>query len=536
MSYQLLLVDDEIHAIEGVRSDLDLDSLNISRLYTAFNLNQAKEIIQREKIDIMLCDIEMPQGSGLELLSWVREYDPNIVSIFITSHADFRYAKEAIQLGILDYLLKPVLASELERVIRKAQEAIDQNSEISQIKQSHLLWMKHKSVVIERFWLDLITHTIPSNWPAILKEAEHHQLPILEETVFLPILISVKRWNRTLSRRDERIMEYALKKTAEELILGEQRNGILFYLDHGEILCIYEYDKQLEESFDAQIIQSCNHYIQTGNQYFYCDLSCYIGKPVETPQVADMVANLRRQDHNNVAFYNQTFQFGDNFDTSSVVEMPDMSIWITLLKSGTKDEVMMQVKDFLMNLVRDQRINAPILYRFHQDFMQALFSYLNVIGIQAHQLYGDDDSKRLSELAVQSVDGLISWVDHALDKAIFQTQAIEESETVVQQVKRYIDHHLDQELSRDAIANDVYLNPDYLSRIFKRETGHSISDYVLLARMNKAKELLRQTNIPISAIATSVGHTNFSHFARIFKKHVGIGPTEYRNQFKENMG
>ncbi len=533
MSYHLLLVDDEVHAIEGVKSDLDLEKLDISRLYTAFSLNQARDIILREKIDIILCDIEMPQGSGLELLSWVREHDPNIVSIFLTSHADFRYAKEAIQLGILDYLLKPVLASDLEKVIRRAQDIIDQNSELSRIRQSHLLWMKHKTVIIERFWLDLITHTIPGNRSDILKEAESRQLPILEGSTFLPILITVKKWHKPLSRRDERIMEYALKKTAEEVILGEQRNGIFFYLDHGEILGIYEYDSRIEESLDPQIVESCNQYIESGNRYFYCDLSCYVGKPVETPCVADMVASLRQQDRDNVAFYNRTFLYEDRVDGSAMVEMPDMSLWITLLKSGTRDAVMREVKHFLDGLVREQRINAPILHRFHQDFMQALFSYLNMIGIQAHQLYGDDASRQLAELAGQSLDGLIAWIDHALDKAIVHTRALEETESVVQQVKRYIDTHLDQDLSRDSIANDVFLNPDYLSRIFKRETGYSISDYVLAARIRKAKELLRQTNIPVSAVATSVGYTNFSHFARIFKKHVGIGPTDYRNQFRK---
>jgi len=532
MSYHLLLVDDEVHAIEGVRSDLDLEKLDISRLYTAFNLNQAKDIIQREHIDIILCDIEMPQGSGLELLAWVREHDPNIVSIFLTSHADFRYAKEAIQLGILDYLLKPVLASELEKVIRKAQNIIDQNSELSRIKQSHLLWMKHKAVIIERFWVDLITHTIPSNWADILKEAEYHQLPILKGATFQPILITVKKWRKPLTRRDERIMEYALKKTAEELILGDKRNGIFFYLDHGEILGIYEYDRKMEESLDQQIVESCNHYIQSGNRYFYCDLSCYVGKPVETPYIADMVAALRRQDRNNVAFYNRAFHYKEDFEAAPSVDMPDMSLWITLLKSGTKEAVVKEVKHFLDGLVREQRINAHILHRFQQDLMQALFSYLNMIGIQAHQLYGDETSIHQAELAGQSMEGLIAWVDFVLNKAIDHTKVVEESESVVQQVKRYIDTHLDQDLSRDSIASDVFLNPDYLSRIFKRETGYSISDYVLAARINKAKELLRQTNIPVSSVATSVGHTNFSHFARIFKKHVGIGPTEYRNQYR----
>src|SRR5690606_14430104 len=114
--------------LEGLKSDLELDKLNINQLFVAYSMKQAREIIEREHIDIMLCDIEMPQGNGLELLQWVKNNEYQIVTIYLTSHADFSYAKEALQLGSLDYLLKPVVVSELEEVIKKAQIEIDKNS------------------------------------------------------------------------------------------------------------------------------------------------------------------------------------------------------------------------------------------------------------------------------------------------------------------------------------------------------------------------------------------------------------------------
>ena len=86
-----------------------------------------------------------------------------------------------------------------------------------------------------------------------------------------------------------------------------------------------------------------------------------------------------------------------------------------------------------------------------------------------------------------------------------------------------------EDMSREDIANHVYLNPDYLTRIFKRETGMSISDYVLQQRLGIAAELLAGTDLPISAIASKVGYANFSHFSRMFKKHMDLGPAEYRS-------
>ena len=530
MTYRLLLVDDEIHAIEGVKSDLDMDKLQISELFTALNLKQAQAVFQREKIDIMLCDIEMPQGSGLELLAWVKEHYPHVIPIFLTSHADFKYAKEAIQLGSLDYLLKPVLAEVLEKVIQRAQGIIDHNSEMSRNQQSHQLWMKHKSLIIERFWLDLIQHTIPSHPEAIRKHIEYHQLPILETSAFIPLLISVQQWNKTLSRRDEKIMEYALKNSAEEIIMGSERNGLFFYLDRGKMLGIFAI-QEIGTGERAQFVEACNRYIETCSNYFYCSVSCYLGNPVPAQGVADMVSGLRLQDRNNVAFTKGVFPYVETLDNKLPIEVPDLSVWMSLLKTGSKDMVIQEFEKFLDQLVKTRMIDANILHVLHQDFMQALYTFLNIIGIQAHHLYGDDTSRNLSELAERSVADFMSWVHHALDKAVNQTKAVGETETVVQTVQRYIANHIEQDLSRDTIANHVFLNPDYLSRIFKKETGYSISDYVLKERIHMAKELLSQTNIPVSSIASAVGHTNFSHFAKIFKKHVGLGPSEFRIQF-----
>ncbi|HZG87992.1 response regulator [Paenibacillus sp.] len=528
MSYHLLLVDDEVHAIEGVKADLDLEALRISQLFVAYNSKQAKEYLENERIDIMLCDIEMPQGSGLDLLAWVNGRQSHTVTIFLTSYADFKYAKEALQLGSLDYLLKPVLPDELERVIRKAQKEIDRNGEIHQSSQAHQLWMKHHSLIIERFWLDLINQTIPSHAAAIRAQIEQQQLPLTPDMSFFPILISVQKWNKELNRRDEKIMEYALKNSAEEVFLKNDTNGMFIYIDRSLLLGIMTTNVSVMTD-DDQMVTSCEQYIEMCNRYFYCDVSCYLGQPVAAYQMAEMTAVLRKKVENNVAFYNRVFTFDAELRSERKPVLPELNVWISLLKTGTKQSIITEVENFVHQLVQSQAIDAKVLRQFHQDFMQALYAYLNVEGIQAHRLFGDEESISLSDQAGRSVRDLLLWVHHAVNKATHQAEKVKKSDTVVQSVQRYIAQYLDQDLSRESIAEMVFLNPDHLSRLFKKETGYSISDYILMERIKRAKELLSQTNIPISSIAASVGHTNFSHFARIFKKYVGVGPSEFRS-------
>ncbi|GMK39134.1 AraC family transcriptional regulator [Paenibacillus sp. CCS19] len=529
MNYHLLIVDDEVHAIEGVKADLDLQKLQISELYTANNIRQAKEWLDSERIDIMLCDIEMPQGSGLELLTWVREQSPNTVTIFLTSHADFKYAREALTLGSLDYLLKPVLAEELESAIRKAQSVIDKNSENSQNVKFHQLWQKQQSFIIERFWLDLINHSIPGYSAAIREHVERHHIPITEDSVFFPMLISIQQWNKEMKRRDETILEYALRNSAEEMIIGSYENGICFQLDRGLLLVIMMADREMPWDED-RLKEAASLYVESCHRFFYCDLSLYLGRSVEVYEMSGMIEALRERDRNNVAFSNRVLALDLKVCVEQPARLPELSALSSLLKVGTKDAVKLEVEKYLDDMVRTQELDAETLHRFSQDFIQVLYIFLNTRGIQAHQLFGDEQSRRTAEKAGRSVTDMKVWVHHAIDKAMHQADAVKENDTVVQTIKRYIQLNLDQDMSRETIADQVYLNPDYLSRIFKKETGYSISDYVLLERIHKAKELLKQTDVSVSSVASSVGYTNFSHFAKIFKKYVGIGPTEFRSQ------
>ena len=101
-------------------------------------------------------------------------------------------------------------------------------------------------------------------------------------------------------------------------------------------------------------------------------------------------------------------------------------------------------------------------------------------------------------------------------------------QTPVRRAMDYIRRNIDRDLSRTDIAEAIYLNPEYLSRLFKRETGSSLNDYIITEKMRAAQALLGDTNIPVSIIATKVGYSNFSYFSQVFKKYTGLSPLEYR--------
>ncbi len=157
---------------KGLRKPVDWERIGVSEVHTAYNVHDAKRVFAQHSIDLLLCDIEMPQGSGLELLAWVKVNHSAAESIFLTCHADFHYAKQAVQLGSFDYLLKPVPIPELESVIARAIAKRDESSKKEEYSRYGQCWVQHQPLLIERFWLDILNRFIPAHPEAIRQAAE----------------------------------------------------------------------------------------------------------------------------------------------------------------------------------------------------------------------------------------------------------------------------------------------------------------------------------------------------------------------------
>jgi two-component system, response regulator YesN len=525
--WNLIIVDDENLIVEDIKASIDWSKLGISNVFTAFSMRKAKEIFESDKINIMLCDIEMPQGSGLELLSWVREHSPKTESIFLTCHADFSYAKEAVRLGSLDYILKPIPYDELEKAITKAIDKVKRDSQLEEFSRFGEFWFKHQPLLIERFWLDIINLNIPSTPEDIKAAADYRNIPYTNQMKVLPILVGVQQWYKKMSLQDEKIMEYGLKNVAEEMLAKEGQVGQFFQLRNGEVLGIVFLGNE-SNCYINELEENCKKYIVSCNQYLNCDISCYAGEPVYAHELAAMVNQLILMEKNNVAFYNNVFLFSQQPMLPSTISTTDMSAWEVMIKKGLKDKVISEVEQYLEHLATTTGLNANMLYQFQQNFVQMLYKVLEHKGIQANQLLDDSQSLELQIQSVHSVIETAKWIQGLLAKVDEYTAEQRKSEMVVKKVKDYIRLNLDQELTREQISTYVYLNADYLDRVFKKETGVSVTKYMMEERLKVACELLSKTEISISEIAAAVGYTSLSTFSSMFKKMSSMSPAGYR--------
>jgi two-component system response regulator YesN len=426
--YNLLVVDDELYAVKGITQGMEWSQMNITQVFEAYNVQEAKQQFAEAHIDIVICDIEMPSNNGLVLLEWIKENYPSVETIFVTGHADFSYAREALHLGSFDYLLKPVNYEELKKVVDRVIEKLDQD----RTHQKYFsLFQSQKPLMEERFWQDLFAQRISPTSTELEHLIAKYQLNITPEMIVLPILISVEMWQKELTVREEEVMEYALRNAAAELIVSDG-HGCVIQDRNGHNLVLL-YNSPIEKMDTDEISRRCERYLSASNKYFYCHLSCYIGGAVSFPLLLKMYISLLEMERSNV--------------TQSNKVLAQFNLWSQRIVSLNPDVILHEEK---------------------------------------------------------------------------------EQGSVIQKIYDYVDEHLQEEISREQIAEFVHFNPAYLSRLFRKETGESLTDCILKKRMEKAKLLLSTTNIKISDISSLVGYGNIPHFTKMFKRYNGVTPQDYR--------
>ncbi len=260
-------------------------------------------------------------------------------------------------------------------------------------------------------------------------------------------------------------------------------------------------------------------------------LACDIGVETTTSDLADIVDGLQGIKHDNVALRSGLFYLTDHEKQRAELDVTNINRWASFLMQTPNENLAHETELYISQLVETGRMDAVVLKQFNQDFLQIVYSLMEQKNIQAHLIFSDPFSISLFEKATNSVYDTMEWVRHIILRVKDYSTKLEDSLSVIDKVKRYISLHIGEELSREDIASYVYLNPDYLTRLFKKETGQTITEYIQSERIESTKKLMETTSLSVSKIAEKMGYSNFSHFARMFRKNTGLSPLEYKKQY-----
>ena len=523
----LLIVDDEFSTLQMLQEKLQWKKLGFSELRTALSKPEAIKLAEVYDADVLLCDIEMPRGSGLELLEWFNSYKPGVRCVFMTCHAEFSYAQRALQLGSFDYILKPPDFEKLEEILKAAIDSVQTHQKLEQINNS---WEDNKKSISKQFWKDIFVGDIYPSMESIKNYLSQHHLDIrIDSSYFLHILISPKRFSEDMGQGDHKLMLYALRNMTEEL-LSIENIGYEFQAFSGDTtLMMLELPKS--HSIQAEILQKqCTKLVSFSKEYLDITVCCYIGTAARVTEIPSQIETLQIMDFNNVILTNSVMELAKYDKYHLPYQDQGKSVFEDcrlLLDRGKYDSLLKLISNTLSSKGIASRTG---LERFYINFYILLYDFAEKHFIFLDKLFNDEKSQQLTAAARSSVEDMGRWTDYAV--SVLQEFDHKNTEYLrpVDLTRFYIENHLSEDLTLEKVAEQVHLNPDYLNRIFKKEFGMSINKYAIGQKIEHAKWLLRHTDKPLVEIAAQVGYFNYSSFTRMFQKVVGCSPQEWKQR------
>ena len=527
----MLVVDDEAYALKGITEAIDWSDLPLSAIREADSARAAMDILEREPVDLVISDIEMPGENGMELLRWIRDKHPDTPVVFLTGHARFDYAREALQLGCFDYALKPIDHDALKGIVARAIKEIQRRRALREVEATmdvyRRQWTSELPILVERFWQDLLAGRVPPDPDRLNRQFELYGIPLRADGFVLPILLSIEQWDVDLGASDEQIMEYAVRKAALETIAGDAPGTVL--QDRSDLNLLLLYLPEPDAVDRPALLQRCRRYVEACKSYFHSRVSCYVGVPAPVSGLPERIDRLMQAERCNVSAAQSVI------DASVAAEgaaggggaLPSMAEWGFLLENDQQDELLRQL-EAAVSRQRDEQTSRETLELLYHGILHLVFQTAHRRGASVYE------AATVSELndpqACRSPQQLMHWAARLIGKAAAAFRDKRDSSAVVAKVNAYIQQNLHRDLSRDEIAAAVYRNPAYLSRLFRKETGLSLSESIAQQRIERAKKLLVETNDKISNIAEGLGYLHFSYFAKLFRKMTGYTPQDYRKK------
>lgn len=504
--YKMLIVDDEKTERECIRYLTEQSKLALE-VKEAPDAQDALRILKEWPADILFTDVQMPVMSGLELAKRTREFLPDIKTIIFSSYAEFEYARTAMTLGAENYILKPVVPDELESTLIKVIKELDEarDSRIQQDRQ-------------QTYLLQYALQTcINGNYkPSVSDPEVSRQLDSFSQLVLLDFSGSFLEKNYTAFYES---LRSCLHLDMETLSLSPNQALLFLRCKYDNA---YEFGCRLHSYITETFKTEC--YISVGRPL--CGHDSLQDAYTLTEQ--QMEQRFWNPEHKIFAYdhENSTEETMDGLDDDSLLSMIKRNL-------SSKDAASLQKNlDLLFQKYRMPSNQSQIFVKF-------VFS--NLLTTMYPFLPAELDGKRtnfkpldtlITELYIQpDIMEIISTVQSLAEKII---KSYESTGTNVRReilsVQDYIDKNYSRDLSVEMLASLVYLTPDYLSRLFKKSTEKSLSQYIRQVRMEKASDLLRTTNRKVIDIGIDVGYPNYSYFCQSFREYFGKSPEKYRQE------
>ena len=531
--YRIFLVEDEVVIRKGIVNSIPWEREGLNLVGEASDGEVAYPLIMKEKPDILLTDIRMPFMDGLELCRLVKKDLPQIKIIILSGFNEFDYAKTAIQLGVTDYLLKPINSTQLLEAIHKVTDQIEREQELSKLMERYRLEQEETAIRDRnRLFQELVSGNRPvqellelSGELSIPLSSAWYNIVLLKAT---SIHHAADEYSPSVVAVDKIVTEQADQLHCMIFDRGLEGKALLFQADSEEELV------RLQSEMLDEIVRMLKAYPQI--RYFGG-----IGQPVS--RISALPESFRKAgkgfahrffvEENMIVDSDRLFlghmeTASEEIDLSHIKSSQiDRDGIKSFLRVGDQKEAGYFVEEFF------QEINASAmrsgLFRQYivMDSYFCVADFMEEIGAPRECIEQPDPASGV----FQNEEMAQRYVIRIMEEAVRQRETVSGNRyrDVVAEALAYIaENYANEDLTLNMIASHVNFSPNHFSMIFSQQTGQTFIRYLTDYRMNKARELLKCTSKKSSEISAEVGYKDSHYFSYLFKKTQGMTPTQYR--------
>lgn len=532
---KVFLVEDEIVMREGIKNNIKWEQEGFEFVGEASDGELAYPLIQKTHPDILITDIKMPFMDGLELSRLVKHEMPDVKIIILSGYDEFEYAKEAISIGITDYLVKPIAGAQLLEAVKKVGKIVQEEQEQKQfLKTFEKERLENKQLARQKLFRKLASGKHPVS--VLLKEGREIGLDLVANRYNI-MLFQIFEDGEVEGYSEEqnevtRTIEEMTEKMPEVLMVELGLEGWAFILKEIDERKL----EQVEEAFFAQLEETILKY---DNIEYFGGVGSEVGRLSELNRCFEE-AN-RAFSYRYLKKRNQIIWIGDQMQESSVdeelqlsslnVDKLDRKLVDSFLKTGLKSEVVHFIDEYFLSL--GERNVQSLLFRQYvtMDMYFAAVAMLEQMGYESRELVERcGDFQKMAEV-FSTVEQTKDYLRNVLETSIDLREKVSQKKysSLLKDARNYIEQNYDNEdISLNTVAASVNLSPNHFSTIFSQETGRTFIEFLTYVRMEKAKELIRGTSMKTAEIAFAVGYKDPHYFSYLFKKTQECTPREFR--------
>ncbi len=530
---KVFLVEDESIVREGLRDNIPWQQYGYEFTGEAADGEMALPLIRKIQPDVLITDIKMPFMDGLELSRIVSQEFPQMKIVIISGYDEFEYARSAIQIGVEQYLLKPITKLTLQKVLREIREKIDSEREQKNYIEKFKEEMYEYEQLSRRNFLERVFEGQLSV-TQIYEEAQRLSLELDAESYNLIMICMQEKENRQdsnrLMRAQEEFMHYFLRFP----------EYLVFKWNLHTYGCLIKCETREMEELQSRALSSTGRIMEAAGEGI--DWYAAVGSPVERLSMLTDCYNevnhilsyrfLKPQEH--ILTEETIAEFLPGRDEGALggvdIAKVDPEILKGFLQNGQREEL----SDFVGGYLESQK--RALHSKLFRDYVMLSVRFTTIAFVEQLGLSQEKFLEKIGKDTLQELnlgeEELVSYMEHLLDTALAVRDEEDDSQgkRILKTALEYIEeNYADETISLNGAATATGVSANYFSAIFSRAMGMTFTEYVTQKRMEKAKGLLRTTDMHTGEIAQLVGYKDPHYFSFVFKKTQGQTPREYRS-------